>query len=68
MAILFLSEWIQVDINRVVATEFLCEDYNECGCVYPDGTSSIPLEKVTFSGTRMGAPALFQDEENNENQ
>ena len=55
----FLSEWIQVGINRVVATEFLCEDCNECGCVCTDGASSIPLEKVTFSGMRVGAPALF---------
>jgi hypothetical protein len=55
----FLSEWIQVGINRVVATESLCEDCNECGCVCPDGASSIPLEKVTFSGMRVGAPVLF---------
>ena len=64
----FLSEWIQVGINRVVATEFFCEDCNECGCVCPDGASSILLEKVTFSGMRVGVPTLFYKEENNENQ
>jgi hypothetical protein len=42
-----------------MATEFLCEDCNECGCVYPDGTASIPLEKVTFSGMKVGVSALF---------
>ena len=64
----FLSEWIQVGINRIVAAEFLCEDCSECSCVCPHGASSIPLEKLTFSGMKVEAPSLFYKEENNEDQ
>jgi len=39
---------IRVQNDRVVVTEFLCEDCNECGCVCPDGAIEVPLEKVTF--------------------
>ncbi len=39
---------IRVQGERVVVTEFLCEDCNECGCVCPDGAITVPLEKVTF--------------------
>jgi len=39
---------IRVQDNRVVVTEFICEDCNECGCVCPDKAISVPLEKVTF--------------------
>ena len=39
---------IRVQDNRVVVTEFICEDCNECGCVCPDHAITIPLEKVTF--------------------
>jgi MinD superfamily P-loop ATPase len=39
---------IRVQNDRVVVTEFLCEDCNECGCVCPDKAIQVPLEKVTF--------------------
>lgn len=39
---------IRVQDGRVVVTEFLCEDCNECGCVCPDEAIEVPLEKVTF--------------------
>jgi len=39
---------IRVQDGRVVVTEFICEDCNECGSVCPDGAISVPLEKVTF--------------------
>jgi MinD superfamily P-loop ATPase len=39
---------IRVQDERVVVTEFLCEDCNECGIVCPDMAISVPLEKVTF--------------------
>jgi MinD superfamily P-loop ATPase len=39
---------VRVQDDRVVVTEFLCEDCNECGCVCPDGAISVPLAKVTF--------------------
>jgi len=39
---------IRVQDNRIVVTEFLCEDCNECGCACPDGAITVPLEKVTF--------------------
>lgn len=39
---------IRVQGGRVVVTEFLCEDCNECGCVCPDEAITVPLEKVTF--------------------
>ena len=39
---------IRVQDNRIVVTEFLCEDCNECGCVCPDHAISIPVESVTF--------------------
>ena len=39
---------IRVQDDRVVVTEFLCEDCNECGCVCPDHAITVPLEKVTF--------------------
>jgi Fe-S-cluster-containing hydrogenase component 2 len=34
--------------NRVVVTEFLCDDYNECGMVCPDRAISGKVDKVTF--------------------
>ena len=58
MVVLFCRNG-QVGINRVMATEFLCEDCNECGYVYPDGAASIPLEKVTFLGMKVGVSALL---------
>ena len=39
---------IRVQGGRVVVTEFICEDCNECGCVCPDEDISVPLENVTF--------------------
>jgi MinD superfamily P-loop ATPase len=39
---------IRVQGKRVVVTEFLCEDCNECGCVCPDEAIEVPLAKVTF--------------------
>jgi MinD superfamily P-loop ATPase len=39
---------IRVQEDRVVVTEFLCEDCNECGCVCPDSAISVPPTKVTF--------------------
>ena len=39
---------IRVQDDRVVVTEFICEDCNECGCVCPDDAISVPMEKVTF--------------------
>lgn len=42
------DEAIRVQDNKVVVTEFLCEDCNECGCACPDHAISVPLEKVTF--------------------
>ncbi len=42
------DEAIRVQNNRIVVTDFLCEDCNECGCACPDGAISIPVSKVTF--------------------
>jgi MinD superfamily P-loop ATPase len=42
------DEAIRVQDNRIVVTEFLCEDCNECGFRCPDHAISIPLELVTF--------------------
>jgi MinD superfamily P-loop ATPase len=39
---------IRVQGDRVVVTEFLCEDCNECGCVCPDSAITVPVGKVTF--------------------
>ena len=39
---------VRVQENRVVVTEFLCEDCNECGVVCPDEAISVPVDKVTF--------------------
>ncbi len=39
---------IRVQDDRIVVTEFLCEDCNECGSVCPDSAITVPLEKVTF--------------------
>ena len=39
---------VRVQDDRVVVTEFLCEDCNECGCVCPDKAITVPLAKVTF--------------------
>ncbi len=39
---------IRVQDNRIVVTDFLCEDCNECGCVCPDGAITVTIEKVTF--------------------
>ncbi|MBI4880303.1 MAG: ferredoxin [Planctomycetes bacterium] len=39
---------IRVQDGRVVVTEFLCEDCNECGQVCPDRAIQVPLEKVSF--------------------
>jgi len=39
---------IRVQDNRVVVTEFLCEDCNECGSICPDKAITITVPKVTF--------------------
>jgi len=39
---------MRVQDNRVVITEFLCEDCNECGSVCPDKAISVPVGKITF--------------------
>jgi Fe-S-cluster-containing hydrogenase component 2 len=39
---------LRVQDARVVVTEFLCEDCNECGCVCPAGAITVPVEKLTF--------------------
>ena len=39
---------VRVQDGRVVVTEFICEDCNECGSACPDKAISVPLEKVTF--------------------
>jgi MinD superfamily P-loop ATPase len=39
---------VRVQDNRVVVTEFLCEDCNECGVTCPDGAISVPVDKVSF--------------------
>jgi MinD superfamily P-loop ATPase len=39
---------MRVQGGRVVVTEFLCEDCNECGCVCPDLAITVPVIKVTF--------------------
>jgi MinD superfamily P-loop ATPase len=42
------DEAIRVQGDRIVVTEFLCEDCNECGFICPDHAISIPLDKITF--------------------
>ena len=42
------DEAIRVQDGRIVVTEFLCEDCNQCGFVCPDEAISIPLELVTW--------------------
>jgi len=39
---------IRVQDERIVVTEFLCEDCNECGVVCPDRAITVSVEKVTF--------------------
>ncbi len=39
---------IRVQDSRVVVTEFLCEDCNECGVVCPDKAIKVVVDKVTF--------------------
>lgn len=39
---------IRVQDGRIVVTEFICEDCNECGSVCPDKAIDVPLDKVTF--------------------
>ena len=39
---------IRVQDARIVVTEFICEDCNECGVICPDQAISVPLEKVSF--------------------
>ena len=39
---------VRTQDGRIVVTEFICEDCNECGCVCPDNAISVPLDKVTF--------------------
>ena len=39
---------IRVQDDRIVVTEFLCEDCNECGVVCPDLAIKISVDKVTF--------------------
>jgi Fe-S-cluster-containing hydrogenase component 2 len=39
---------IRVQDSRVVVTEFLCEDCNECGVVCPDRAITVTVDKVTF--------------------
>jgi len=39
---------IRVQDDRIVVTEFLCEDCNECGVVCPDRAIKISVDKVTF--------------------
>ena len=42
------DEAIRVQDGRVVVTEFLCEDCNECGSVCPDKAITLPVKNVTF--------------------
>ncbi len=42
------DEAIRMQDNRIVVTEFLCEDCNECGFTCPDHAICIPVESVTF--------------------
>ncbi len=42
------DEAIRVQDGRVVVTEFLCEDCNECGSVCPDKAITVTVSKVTF--------------------
>ncbi|MFH1122569.1 MAG: ferredoxin [Pseudomonadota bacterium] len=39
---------IRVQDKRVVVTEFLCEDCNECGVVCPDRAITVTVDKVAF--------------------
>jgi MinD superfamily P-loop ATPase len=39
---------IRVQDGRVVVTEFICEDCNECGCVCPDKAITVSVREVTF--------------------
>jgi len=39
---------LRVQDNRVVVTEFLCEDCNECGVLCPDKAITVPVDQVTF--------------------
>ena len=39
---------VRVQDGRVVVTEFLCEDCNECGSVCPDRAITLPVGNVTF--------------------
>ena len=39
---------LQVRDGKIIVTEFLCEDCNECGCICPDEAITIRVEKVTF--------------------
>ncbi len=39
---------IRVQDHRVVVTEFLCEDCNECGSICPDKAITVTAPKVTF--------------------
>jgi MinD superfamily P-loop ATPase len=43
-----MDEAIRVQDDKIVVTEFLCEDCNECGFTCPDKAITIPLELVTF--------------------
>lgn len=43
-----MDEAIRAQDNRIVVTEFLCEDCNECGFTCPDHAITIPLKLVTF--------------------
>lgn len=39
---------IRVQDDRVVVTEFLCEDCNECGCACPVEAITVAVDKLTF--------------------
>jgi len=39
---------IRVQDSRVVVTEFLCEDCNECGCVCPDKAITVSVGTISF--------------------
>ncbi len=39
---------IRVQDGKIVVTEFLCQDCNECGFTCPDHAVDIPVELVTW--------------------
>ena len=39
---------LRIQDGKIVVTEFLCEDCNECGFICPVDAIAIEIEKVTF--------------------